>query len=107
MRRVFVGFRFIVTLTCFAAWQNVSGSTLRGILYGDQGGVSGTATGSVRLAVDGQVYRLAYQKPYPQVFSSEDCRFAGASWTVVTTEIDVAGQGYLTRAKSNGDGDAI
>src|SRR5437762_1903932 len=99
MRRVPIGLRFIVALTCLGAWQNAAGATLAGVLYGDQGGVSGTATGNIRLAVNGHVYRLAYQKPYPQVFSSENCLLAGASWTVEAAEIDDAGEGVLISAQ--------
>jgi hypothetical protein len=107
MQKAFDRFRFVMRLTCLAALQSAMGASLTGTFYGDQGGVSGTATGDIRLAVNGEVYRLAYQKPYPAVFSSESCGSAGSTWTVEVAEIDDLGEGALASAQCKGDGDSL
>jgi hypothetical protein len=96
---------YLVVAICWAGWCGTSsGATLTGVLYGDQGGLSAGGTGQIRLAVDGKVYSLDYQKPNPQMFSSQTCRCAGSIWTV-EAKILPGYEGTLIRAKCNGSHD--
>src|SRR4051812_6083790 len=104
MRGALSRFCFSIILVFFAGWRSAGGATLTGVLYGDQGGVSGTASGDIRLAVSGKVYHLAYQKPYPSIDSSQQCRFAGSIWTVEAAKITDDGNGDLISAQCKGDG---
>ncbi len=105
MRRSVNGY-CLVAFVCFAAWQEAPGATLKGVLYGDQGGVSGTASGTIRLAVNGQVYHLAYQKPYPAIFSTENCRLSGSRWTI-EAKVDDLGKGVVLSAQCRGGSDSL
>lgn len=72
-------------------------TTLRGVLYSDHGGPSATGTGDIGLVVAEKKYRIHYQKPYPQFFSTPACRDIGALWSVVVT-METATEGELHRA---------
>ncbi len=78
---------------------------LRGMLLEDSGGVSGTATGEIKLLVAGHIFTLGYQKPYPQRDESTRCHFAGSIWTVGVDRL-VGFGGQLASARCSGAVDA-
>ncbi|MBI4480442.1 MAG: hypothetical protein HY651_10510 [Acidobacteria bacterium] len=56
------------------------------------------------MAVDGNIYNLAYQKPYRLILSSKECAYAGSIWTVEAI-LAADHQGTLISAECTGERD--
>ena len=82
-------------------------SHARGVLYSDQGGASGSATGEVALQTHSGLLRLSYNRPYPERgFHAAACRRVGALWEVDFNSRD-AGIPALAAARCVGFSDKV
>jgi hypothetical protein len=78
-----------------------SAEQIKGTVYGDSSGPSGTGTGEVRIATQQCILDLSYQKPFPRNFLGAACDDIGAYWAV-EGRITHPGIGELNSARCDG-----
>jgi hypothetical protein len=89
-------FTCVVALCMIAL--NCRGEKLNGVLYSDQSGPSGRASGQVQIAVRDRIYDVRYRKPISSRFSGPGCQEPGAVWAINVNGNAVAGFRMLNAA---------
>jgi len=84
--RTFAKLAVLCALAPLGVWP-CQGESLRGIVYANSSGASGSGTGIIRFAVsDNRIEDLYYSKPLKTQFRSPQCQDIGAIWSLELTK---------------------